>query len=88
MSQGVYSRNYIDHMYASNESIREGGREFDRITENCPTEVKVGMAVGGLIGGGIGAAIPPYGAFAIPGICVGVAVGGYIGAKCRNERHQ
>lgn len=87
MSQGVYSRDYVDHMYTSNERLREGGREFERITEDCPTEAKVGMIVGGIIGGGIGTAIPPHGLFTLPGVIAGGFIGAKIGEMCSNDRN-
>lgn len=85
-SSGDYTNDPVDRMFSSQRRIERGNRELQKFSnECCHTEGKTGAFVGGLIVGGIFAAIPPTGVFSPLGFIIGMAIGGVIGENCRND---
>lgn len=85
MTYGVTTRNCVDHMYTQNRRIDEGTRRSAEEPKECSTQFKTTIIVSGIIGGGIGSAIPPYGMWTLPGIAIGVGIGIKIAEACEND---
>lgn len=67
----------VDNMFRSQRNIERGVQAGQEL---CKDKECTSVAATALIGAGIGAAIPPNGAFVIPGFCIGAIVA--LVAKC------
>lgn len=82
MTYGVTSRNHVDHMFESNSRIDKGSRTQKDEPKGCTTQFKTTVIACTILGGAVGSAIPPYGAWTIPGMVIGAGIGIKIASAC------
>lgn len=82
MTYGVSSRNYVDHLYARDKHIDEGTRTSEEEPKECTTQFKTTVIACTILGGAVGSAIPPHGAWTIPGMVIGAGIGIKIASAC------